>query len=235
MELYEFVKCKSFFDHVSELIDDDSNGQISLQEWLSFFNEDGEWYCTITQCCTALKHVNISHYIFLCNFKTYVSSRFVVYSSLLLSSPPPPPPSLSPFRLLSHSNQWSWLEFHFFIGLYINLRYTTFKKKCTPSTQKTSKSEKEISVCFVLGLLASPQQNLSSVVYILFLCHSEIIQILHLVVLFMQLYYHVFCLFTQFLNYSTPSNSNPTIDQSCNSKLFIFHYQLITFLVKQFL
>ena len=88
MELYEFVKCKSFFDHVSELIDDDSNGQISLQEWLSFFNEDGEWYCTITQCCTALKHVNISHYIFLCNFETYVSSRFVVYSSLLLSSPP---------------------------------------------------------------------------------------------------------------------------------------------------
>ena len=42
MELYEFVKCKSFFDHVSELIDDDSNGQISLQEWLSFFNDDGE-------------------------------------------------------------------------------------------------------------------------------------------------------------------------------------------------
>ena len=42
MELYEFVKCKSFFDHVSELVDDDSNGQISLQEWVNFFNDDGE-------------------------------------------------------------------------------------------------------------------------------------------------------------------------------------------------
>ena len=65
MELYEFVKCKSFFDHVSELIDDDSNGQISLQEWLSFFNEDGEWYCTITQCCTgteACKYIAATYF-----------------------------------------------------------------------------------------------------------------------------------------------------------------------------
>ena len=31
MELYE---CKPFFDHVRELIDDNSSGQISSQEWL---------------------------------------------------------------------------------------------------------------------------------------------------------------------------------------------------------
>ena len=34
MELDEFVKCKHFFDHVRKLIDDNSNGLISSQEWL---------------------------------------------------------------------------------------------------------------------------------------------------------------------------------------------------------
>ena len=37
MELYEFVRCKSFFDHVSELMDVNNDANISYNEWTSFF------------------------------------------------------------------------------------------------------------------------------------------------------------------------------------------------------
>ena len=41
LELYEFVRCKAFFDHVSDLVDEDNDGQITHREWTNFFL-DGE-------------------------------------------------------------------------------------------------------------------------------------------------------------------------------------------------
>lgn len=45
LELYEFVGCKTFFDHVTELIDEDSSGTITNEEWNNFFNENGSGVC----------------------------------------------------------------------------------------------------------------------------------------------------------------------------------------------
>ena len=35
--LHQFTSCKHFLDHVSEVFDTDSNGSITLTEWLEFF------------------------------------------------------------------------------------------------------------------------------------------------------------------------------------------------------
>ena len=37
LDLYQFVKCKSFFDHVSYVMDEDKDGIISFNEWNIFF------------------------------------------------------------------------------------------------------------------------------------------------------------------------------------------------------
>ena len=39
-ELYEFVRCSAIFDHVTDRIDEDSTGTISLDEWNRFFDEN---------------------------------------------------------------------------------------------------------------------------------------------------------------------------------------------------
>ena len=36
-ELYTFVRCKLFFDHISELMDTNGDASISFDEWTSFF------------------------------------------------------------------------------------------------------------------------------------------------------------------------------------------------------
>ncbi len=37
MELFHYVKCKSFFNHITDVIDADGNGRISAEEWYQFF------------------------------------------------------------------------------------------------------------------------------------------------------------------------------------------------------
>lgn len=37
LELFEFVGCETFFDHVSELMDVNNDANISYNEWTSFF------------------------------------------------------------------------------------------------------------------------------------------------------------------------------------------------------
>lgn len=39
-ELFDFVKCKSFFEHVSDVMDVTNDVQISRQEWTTFFAEE---------------------------------------------------------------------------------------------------------------------------------------------------------------------------------------------------
>ena len=36
-ELFEVFQCRLFFDHLSELIDENSNHEITLHEWNAFF------------------------------------------------------------------------------------------------------------------------------------------------------------------------------------------------------
>ena len=40
-ELYNFVRCKSFFDHVGDLLDADNDEVISSDEWKEFFCGEG--------------------------------------------------------------------------------------------------------------------------------------------------------------------------------------------------
>lgn len=37
MELFQYVRCKAFFDHIIEVIDSNDNGKISEEEWYQFF------------------------------------------------------------------------------------------------------------------------------------------------------------------------------------------------------
>lgn len=66
-----------------------------------------------------LHTVHINHYVF-CAVLRYVcaSSKYVLFIAFS--------PSLSPFRLLGRSNQWSRLKPQFFIGINVNLSPTTF-------------------------------------------------------------------------------------------------------------
>lgn len=46
-ELYDFIRCSSFFDHVTELMDEDTSGTITFEEWTRFFSEtsSGRYKC----------------------------------------------------------------------------------------------------------------------------------------------------------------------------------------------
>lgn len=64
MNLFDFVKCKSFFDHVREVIDVNNDRKISRTEWTVFFAEElrGEYiigdYDTMQFCVHITSYTN---------------------------------------------------------------------------------------------------------------------------------------------------------------------------------